>query len=181
LDRWRKDLRREYTKVKVSYGDLNLTTEMCRFDTILEKANEVAELGSSSDLEMQLVLDCMDEMIKTLHSNQLAKAHEDTTAAPCQSPSCTPTYATGTDGTVEAIAVHSPFAMRGKRRPPKKRLVSRVDCIINNKKKERKQKQANSKHVRMLLLVCLNVFNCNCSLGMICCCSFASEHNKKTR
>ncbi|KAG6485877.1 hypothetical protein ZIOFF_054444 [Zingiber officinale] len=61
LPRWRKDLRREHTKVKVSYNNWNTTPQMQRYDLISKKSLIFADFGSTSEENTQIALDFIEQ------------------------------------------------------------------------------------------------------------------------
>ncbi|WOL14828.1 protein FAR1-RELATED SEQUENCE 4-like [Canna indica] len=61
LPRWRKDFRREHTKVKVSYNNWNTTPEMKRYDLISKKSVVFADFGCTSDENTQIALDFIEQ------------------------------------------------------------------------------------------------------------------------
>ncbi|KAJ8484644.1 hypothetical protein OPV22_017129 [Ensete ventricosum] len=61
LPRWRKDLRREHTKVKVSYNNWNTTPEMQRYDLISKKFSVFGDFGCTSEENTQIVLDFIEQ------------------------------------------------------------------------------------------------------------------------
>ncbi|RRT46527.1 hypothetical protein B296_00054388 [Ensete ventricosum] len=61
LPRWRKDLRREHTKVKVSYNNWNTTPEMQRYDLISKKFAVFGDFGCTSEENTQIVLDFIEQ------------------------------------------------------------------------------------------------------------------------
>ncbi|XP_042429911.1 protein FAR-RED IMPAIRED RESPONSE 1-like [Zingiber officinale] len=61
LPRWRKDLRREHTKVKVSYNNWNTTPQMQRYDLISKKSLMFADFGSTSEENTQIALDFIEQ------------------------------------------------------------------------------------------------------------------------
>ncbi|CAL9194074.1 protein FAR-RED IMPAIRED RESPONSE 1 [Musa acuminata AAA Group] len=61
LPRWRKDLRREHTKVKVSYNNWNTTPEMQRYDLISKKSAVFGDFGCTSEENTQIVLDFIEQ------------------------------------------------------------------------------------------------------------------------
>ncbi|XP_021716831.1 protein FAR-RED IMPAIRED RESPONSE 1-like [Chenopodium quinoa] len=59
LKRWRKDVIRSYTRVKVGYHDPSKTEEVCRFDKMMVKFNCVCSKSSFRKETTKLVLDTL--------------------------------------------------------------------------------------------------------------------------
>ncbi|XP_024953574.1 protein FAR-RED ELONGATED HYPOCOTYL 3-like [Citrus sinensis] len=79
LSRWRKDVKRCYSKVKVSYGMQNLSIQQERYDKICTDFTEVANIAIDDESSYKFVLDLINKIMKDL-SKQIRCASVETTA-----------------------------------------------------------------------------------------------------
>ncbi|KAH9770311.1 protein FAR1-RELATED SEQUENCE [Citrus sinensis] len=66
LSRWRKDVRRCYSKVKVSYGVQNLSIQQERYEKMCNTFSEVADIASDDENSYKTVLDWIEKAMKDL-------------------------------------------------------------------------------------------------------------------
>ncbi|XP_015387579.1 protein FAR1-RELATED SEQUENCE 2-like [Citrus sinensis] len=66
LSRWRKDVRRCYSKLKVCYGVQNLTIQQERYEKMCNAFSEVADIASDDENSYKTVLDWIEKAIKDL-------------------------------------------------------------------------------------------------------------------
>ncbi|KAL9463985.1 hypothetical protein AB3S75_001729 [Citrus x aurantiifolia] len=107
LSRWRKDVKRCYSKVKVSYGMQNLSIQQERYDKMCTAFTEVANIAADDESSYKFVLDWINKTMKDL-PNQIRCASVETTAI--GEVSCS-------SNTIEDV-INDPVAARRKGRPP---------------------------------------------------------------
>ncbi|KAH9704409.1 protein FAR1-RELATED SEQUENCE [Citrus sinensis] len=66
LSRWRKDVRRCYSKLKVCYGVQNLTIQQERYEKMCNAFSEVADVASDDENSYKTVLDWIEKAMKDL-------------------------------------------------------------------------------------------------------------------
>jgi len=66
LSRWRKDVRRCYSKLKVCYGVQNLTIQQERYEKMCNAFSEVADIASDDENSYKTVLDWIEKVMKDL-------------------------------------------------------------------------------------------------------------------
>ncbi|URE23059.1 hypothetical protein MUK42_19223 [Musa troglodytarum] len=76
LPRWRKDFRREHTKVKVSYNNWNSTPEMQRNDLISKRSAMFADFGCTSEENTQIALDFIEQFRQKFNIADPLNYHE---------------------------------------------------------------------------------------------------------
>ncbi|KAK9180305.1 hypothetical protein WN943_029513 [Citrus x changshan-huyou] len=87
LSRWRKDVRRCYSKLKVCYGVQNLTIQQERYEKMCNAFSEVADIASDDENSYKTVLDwiekAMKDLPKQIHCESVGKTN--TGGASCSS------------------------------------------------------------------------------------------------
>ncbi|KAL2515347.1 protein FAR1-RELATED SEQUENCE 6-like [Forsythia ovata] len=138
LARWRKDIKRTHTRVKVTYDDWKGDHDAQRYNKLQKKLDDVADLAVISDENCDLLWNMMDEF-----QSKISK--HDSTLRSC---ALTSTNATGDvcKSSGKSNGLRSPLAVRKHRRPPKSRKVSNVEKFVDKKKKrEDKKNQENNR------------------------------------
>ncbi|KAK9229657.1 hypothetical protein WN944_022621 [Citrus x changshan-huyou] len=79
LSRWRKDVRRCYSKVRISYGVHNLSIQQERYDKMCTGFTEVANITADDESSYKFVLDWINKTMKDL-PKQIRCASVETTA-----------------------------------------------------------------------------------------------------
>nr|XP_043633675.1 protein FAR-RED IMPAIRED RESPONSE 1-like [Erigeron canadensis] len=126
LRRWRKDVKRRHTKVKVTYNDWVDSDEGRRYSRMCSAFSMVADLASKLEEKCNLVLNRVSEIMsevsskKTVHDNFI----------------CTPGQSTSPKNSTKIL---DPLVVRRKGRPMTKRLKSHVEQIITKKPKKKKK------------------------------------------
>uniref|UniRef100_A0A803N987 SWIM-type domain-containing protein n=1 Tax=Chenopodium quinoa TaxID=63459 RepID=A0A803N987_CHEQI len=62
LDRWRKDIYRKHTRVKVAYHDLSKTEEVLRYDKMVVAFEPISYLASENDEALRMVIDGLQQL-----------------------------------------------------------------------------------------------------------------------
>ncbi|OVA00773.1 zinc finger protein [Macleaya cordata] len=70
MQRWRKDVKRCHTWVKISCDDWNATPEAHRCDKMLKTFNEIKELANYSEDKCMVVMDWMDKLKEALLNHE---------------------------------------------------------------------------------------------------------------
>lgn len=128
LSRWRKDIKRSYTKCRVTYSDWKDTDEGRRYDKMSSIFNEVANLAFESedctnlvihrleDLKLELKENGVNDGIGTSISTQFSKTKSPVTDL-----------------------IKPPVVKRGKGRPPINRKKSKIEQIVAKLGKKKPQ------------------------------------------
>ncbi|XP_071700129.1 protein FAR1-RELATED SEQUENCE 4-like [Rutidosis leptorrhynchoides] len=125
LQRWRKDIKRRHTKVKVNYSDWVVSDVGRRYDKMCHAFSEVADLASDLDEKCSLVLDRVNELKSEILGEKTNNG----------STMCTQR---NNDFNNENVKIRDPPAVRRKGRPPSKRLQSTSEKIVKNITKKKK-------------------------------------------
>ncbi|KAK6930226.1 FAR1 DNA binding domain [Dillenia turbinata] len=72
VSRWRKDLKRQYTRVKTSYNDLSNYPDARRHDMMQQMFEEVATLAMEFDDKSRTVISCLSELKERLIVNPVS-------------------------------------------------------------------------------------------------------------
>ncbi|KAH9648102.1 protein FAR1-RELATED SEQUENCE [Citrus sinensis] len=137
LARWRRDVRRSYIKVKVSYDGQHLSIQQKRYDKMCNAFSEVADIAADDENNYKSVLDWINKALKDL-PKQIRCASVETTISPttgiCEG-SCS-------SNNIEHV-INDPIATRRKVRPP----CLRKQSIIRKKSTQKKKKSAEKNKV----------------------------------
>ncbi|XP_024033607.1 protein FAR1-RELATED SEQUENCE 6-like [Citrus clementina] len=131
LSRWRKDVKRCYSKVKVSYGMQNLSIQQERYDKMCTDFTEVANIAIDDESSYKFVLDLINKIMKDL-PKQIRCASVETTAI--GEVSCS-------SNNIEHV-INDPITARHKGSPPRLRKQSSL-----RKKPAQKNKTAEKNKV----------------------------------
>ncbi|KAK9206151.1 hypothetical protein WN943_016424 [Citrus x changshan-huyou] len=135
LRRWRKDIKRCYTEVKVSNDNWSTKHEGLRFDKMCNFFYDVAELATNNENNCNMVLEVLDDLKAKLMLNggggEISQRGSN--------------IAHGRTKYGEVRGSHngkilSPLAVRSKGRSPYKRRQSKVEQIIQRKKQKKMTK-----------------------------------------
>ncbi|KAH9723117.1 protein FAR1-RELATED SEQUENCE [Citrus sinensis] len=150
LSRWRKDVRRRYSKLKVCYGVQNLTIQQERYEKMCNAFNEVADIASDDENSYKTVLDwiekAMKDLAKQIHCESVGKTN--TGGASCsnnkqinnESVERTVIGEVSCSSNNVQLALNDPVVTRRKGRPPCLRKESSI-----RKKSVQKNKSAQKK------------------------------------
>ncbi|XVF30406.1 hypothetical protein REPUB_Repub16aG0054500 [Reevesia pubescens] len=133
LARWRKDLKRGYTFIKISYNPLSEQTQ--RYEKMCQEFCEVATLAVDVKEKYELVMNGIQKL-KDKVINVEPICDQPNLASPFHSKAC---------GDHEKVIdvrkkVMSPLVTRGKGRPPTKRKVSTLEKVVKSLRgKQKKQ------------------------------------------
>nr|XP_043637654.1 protein FAR1-RELATED SEQUENCE 2-like [Erigeron canadensis] len=125
LRRWRKDVKRRHTKVKVTYSDWVSSDEGRRYDRMCSAFSQVADLASELEEKCSLVLNRISEMKDEVLCKKTAP----------DSFTCTPGPSISTKNSTK---IRDPLVVRRKCRPSGKRLKPKVEEIITKMQKKKK-------------------------------------------
>nr|XP_043633649.1 protein FAR1-RELATED SEQUENCE 1-like [Erigeron canadensis] len=125
LRRWRKDVKRKHTKVKVTYSDWVGSDEGRRYDRMCSAFSQVADLASELEEKCNLVLNQVTELMSEVTGKKSGPDSFISTPGPSNS-------------TKSSTKILDPLVVRRKGRPSSKRLKSNVEEIITKKPKKKK-------------------------------------------
>ncbi|XP_071709136.1 protein FAR-RED IMPAIRED RESPONSE 1-like [Rutidosis leptorrhynchoides] len=135
LKRWRKDVKRKHTKVKVSYSDWEGSEVGSRYDKMCSAFSEVADLASEFEEKCSLVLNRVNELKKEV----LDRKSNDGSFVSTQKAS---------PSKKDKVTIRDPVPVRGKGRPPNSRLKSKSEKVITKmQKKNKKSRGSDHKEV----------------------------------
>ncbi|XP_044479705.1 protein FAR-RED IMPAIRED RESPONSE 1-like isoform X2 [Mangifera indica] len=134
LRRWRKNINRCHTKVKISYNSWNSNLEGQRFDKLFNYFSVVADLTSNNDNDCNMVIAIITDMKNKLISSE--NVDRNCKSLNMSNSMTNPKVGDGTSNEGDN-KILTPQAVRSKGRPPFKRKQSKVDQIIR-KVKEKK-------------------------------------------
>ena len=138
LSRWRKDVKRCYSKVKVSYGVQNLSIQHERYDKMCTDFIEVANIVADDESSYKFVLDWINKTMKDLTKQIRSASLETTTIGEV---SCS-------SNNIEHV-INDPAATCRKCRPPYLRKQSSL-----------RKKLAEKNKIIEKNKVCLNAYIC---------------------
>lgn len=129
LARWRRDVMRSYSKVKVSYDGQHLTIQQEMYDKMCNAFSEVADIAADDESSYKSVLDWINKALKDL-PKQIRCASVETTISPTTGigeGSCS-------SNNIEHV-INDPVATRRKGRLPSLRKESIIRKKSTQKKK----------------------------------------------
>lgn len=136
LKRWRKDVKRCHTKVKIAYSDWEIYPENERCDRLCNMFHEVVDLATESEEKTKFVGDTVQWCYKQLKSGEwnssdtgIIKSVVNDSVLESNGTNI-PTTSTG------APVPRSPLAVRRKGRPPSTRMQGNVEKAIKKKKQK---------------------------------------------
>ncbi|KAK1579019.1 hypothetical protein Q3G72_034960 [Acer saccharum] len=137
--RWRKDVKRCHTKVKISYVDSSNKSEGHRFDKMCTYFYDVADLAVDSDENCNEVIKVLIELKTKLQGkSNVACCSEDNGIS---TNFMTNGKELGGFAEEENRNILSPQQVRSKGRPPCKRKTSKIEKICRNKKEKNGKKK----------------------------------------
>ncbi|CAA0826808.1 Unknown protein [Striga hermonthica] len=134
LHRWRKDLKRRYTLVRIGYNPLSQQIQRC--EKICKAFHEVAVIAADDEEKYELVMKCIRELKLKFTSDELNQ--KETTQAFSSQPQ---NYVEQRKVLGGANKVLSPVVNRGKGRPATKRKISRLEVVVQKLKKKNQNKK----------------------------------------
>ena len=139
LRRWRKNVNRCHTKIKVSYNRWSTNIEGQRFDKLSNLMLTVADLASNNEEDYNMMTEFMIDMRKQLEQKK-SEGGVGTTVNIFSR-----TGLTSQDGDSPPkegnTLIISPQVARSKGRPPCRRKQSKIEEIVRRVKKKKLQKQ----------------------------------------
>ncbi|XP_050379713.1 protein FAR-RED ELONGATED HYPOCOTYL 3-like [Argentina anserina] len=127
MRRWRKDVKRCHTMVKISYGGWDARPDSQRLDKMQKNFDDIKELAYDSEDKCMIVLSCLNNL-----KDEVSK-HESNTIGACGGVEPVPGSPINTNGCeVDGISnpsqhILTPLVKKRKGRPPSKRKVSKVE------------------------------------------------------
>ena len=142
LQRWSKNVKRRYTKIRISYDNWSDRPEACRFDKMCNLFYELGEVAAESEA-------WCDEVIAQIH--QMKEGYKEK-AAICGSnmpmftnhSSNSTSHGDGIVHTKESTNILDPFVTRSKGRPPSKRKVGNVEKAVKKHSKAKKKTKTST-------------------------------------
>ncbi|KAI8549703.1 hypothetical protein RHMOL_Rhmol06G0045800 [Rhododendron molle] len=137
--RWRKDVKRVHTKVRIKYDNSSSTIEARRHDNMCNISNEVADLAEDSQEKYDKVMAQLLELKRELIESSIVCASNMTSGTPNNS------FSIGDEilPSKETMNILDPVQLHRKGRPPTKRKEDFVEKVV--KKKRETQKKTLSK------------------------------------
>ncbi|OAY67210.1 Protein FAR-RED ELONGATED HYPOCOTYL 3, partial [Ananas comosus] len=123
LTRWRKDVRRRYTRVKTWHKNLGSTAEIYRYEEVCRNMYDIADIAAESDEKCELALRTLRDLKTKLENTSSSKGSNDIEYSPI---AATPSN-DASNGRNNDQRVLSPLPVRSKGRPPSKRKESTTD------------------------------------------------------
>ncbi|OAY70578.1 Protein FAR-RED IMPAIRED RESPONSE 1, partial [Ananas comosus] len=123
LTRWRKDVRRRYTRVKTWHKNLGSTAEIYRYEEVCRNMYDIADIAAESDEKCELALRTLRDLKTKLENTSSSKGSNDIEYSPI---AATPSN-DASNGRSNDQRVLSPLPVRSKGRPPSKRKESTTD------------------------------------------------------
>ncbi|XP_071733799.1 uncharacterized protein [Rutidosis leptorrhynchoides] len=129
IQRWRKDVKRRHTKVKVNYSDWVVSDVGRRYDKMCHAFSEVADLASELDAKCSLVLHRVNELKSEIICEKISIS---------SSLMCTPQVGSSNN---DSVNIRNPPSVHRKGRPRSKRLKSTYEKIVTSIQKKNKNLQ----------------------------------------
>ncbi|OAY75154.1 Protein FAR-RED ELONGATED HYPOCOTYL 3 [Ananas comosus] len=129
LTRWRKDVRRRYTRVKTWHKNLGSTAEIYRYEEVCRNMYDIADIAAESDEKCELALRTLRDLKTKLENTSSSKGSNDIEYSPI---AATPSN-DASNGRSNDQRVLSPLPVRSKGRPPSKRKESTTDKIVKSR------------------------------------------------
>ncbi|OAY63890.1 Protein FAR-RED IMPAIRED RESPONSE 1, partial [Ananas comosus] len=123
LTRWRKDVRRRYTRVKTWHKNLGSTAEIYRYEVVCSNMYDIADIAAESDEKCEVALRTLRDLKTKLEYTSSSKGSNDIEYSLI---AATPSNGASDDRSNDR-RVLSPLPVRSKGRPPSKRKESMTD------------------------------------------------------
>ncbi|XP_020080380.1 protein FAR-RED IMPAIRED RESPONSE 1-like [Ananas comosus] len=130
LTRWRKDVRRRYTRVKTWHKNLGSTAEIYRYEVVCSNMYDIADIAAESDEKCEVALRTLRDLKTKLEYTSSSKGSNDIEYSPI---AATPSNGASDDRSNDR-RVLSPLPVRSKGRPPSKRKESMTDKVVRRLK-----------------------------------------------
>ncbi|XP_042460419.1 protein FAR-RED IMPAIRED RESPONSE 1-like [Zingiber officinale] len=131
IDRWRKDIKREYQSISNIYDDYGCDGERHRYNILTPLIQEVQQLGAKNDDNFSVLVEILKDTKEKLIAGDLGHSRVEQLEKV---------------STFGAKMIHSPLKVRSRGRPPTKRKQSKIEQIV-------KKSIANArKKIKFLLL-----------------------------
>ncbi|GER49763.1 FAR1-related protein, partial [Striga asiatica] len=131
LPRWRKDLKRRYTLVRIGYNPLSQQIQRC--EKMCKALHEVAVIAADDEEKFELVMKGIREL-KLKITNDEKKIVQTSFSQPQD-------FAEQQKVINRTNKVLSPMVTRGKGRPATKRKISRLEVVVQKLKKKNQNKK----------------------------------------
>ncbi|KAL6562536.1 hypothetical protein OROGR_003543 [Orobanche gracilis] len=129
LRRWRKDIRRRHSKVRVSYSDWSISEEGRRYDKMCSAFFEVADLAYEFEDKCNLVNEKILALKQELTNSEKSCNNSQHSSNFISNKVCE-------ESSKGSKTIHTPLVVRCKGRPRVNRLQSKVEQAIEKKRKK---------------------------------------------
>ncbi|KAF5206974.1 hypothetical protein FRX31_003438 [Thalictrum thalictroides] len=138
LRRWRKDIKRGHTKVKITYFDWMQNPENEQFDRLCNAFYQVADLATGNKDKVEHVMQWMKKLRDDLNKSEGSRESSPPSLVPVGQLNTSPSIADISPIVEEINNVHSPLAAPKRGRPPFKRKQSTCEKMVQKKKGKEK-------------------------------------------
>ncbi|XP_020081856.1 protein FAR-RED ELONGATED HYPOCOTYL 3-like isoform X2 [Ananas comosus] len=156
LTRWRKDVRRRYTRVKTWHKNLGSTAEIYRYEEVCRNMYDIADIAAESDEKCELALRTLRDLKTKLENTSSSKGSNDIEYSPI---AATPSN-DASNGRSNDQRVLSPLPVRSKGRPPSKRKESTTDKVVRRLKMKGNKEQVGQHFWDRLFNGECSIYNC---------------------
>ncbi|XP_031282431.1 protein FAR1-RELATED SEQUENCE 6-like [Pistacia vera] len=140
LRRWRKNINRCHTKVKISYNSWSTNVQGQQFDKLSNLFSTVTDLASNTEDDCNMVIEMINDMKNKLMLNESAgKIDKRLNMSANNRTNSEVVAGTSREGSSNIL---TPRVVRSKGRPPFKRKQSKVEQIVRKVKEKKLRKQA---------------------------------------
>ncbi|KAG5556887.1 hypothetical protein RHGRI_007215 [Rhododendron griersonianum] len=141
--RWRKDVKRVHTKIRINYDNSSRTIEVHRHDSMCNLFNEVADLAEDCEDKYAKVMERLRELKEELIESSVVCGSNMISGTPNES------FSLGDEvlPSKESMKILDSKPVRLKGRPPSKRMQGVVEKI-GKKKREPKKKTLPNKNAK---------------------------------
>ncbi|KAG6528878.1 hypothetical protein ZIOFF_011070 [Zingiber officinale] len=115
IDRWRKDIKREYQSISNIYDDYGCDGERHRYNILTPLIQEVQQLGAKNDDNFSVLVEILKDTKEKLIAGDLGHSRVEQLEKV---------------STFGAKMIHSPLKVRSRGRPPTKRKQSKIEQIV---------------------------------------------------
>ncbi|KAG5547270.1 hypothetical protein RHGRI_013070 [Rhododendron griersonianum] len=141
LRRWRKNLKRVHTKIRINYDNSSSTIEARRHDNMCNLSNEVADLAEDCQEKYDKVMGRLRELKRELIESSVVCGSNMVSDTPNDSFSLGDVVLPSK----ESRNIVDPEALLRKGRPPTKRKQSGVEKVSKKKREQKKKTLSNEK------------------------------------
>ncbi|XP_058223590.1 protein FAR1-RELATED SEQUENCE 5-like isoform X4 [Rhododendron vialii] len=161
LKRWRKDVKRVHTKIRINYDNSSRTIQARRYDNMCNLFNEVADLAEDCEEKYAKVMGRLRELKQELLESSVVCGSNIVFGTPNDS------FSFGDEilGSKESKIILDPEPLRRKGRPPSKRKQDFVEKIGKKKREPKKKTLPNEKTKEIENIADGHVFGTQESVG----------------